>query len=110
MEMNGRAVLQRLRGGQQIDAAIDVSYGAKDSGFGQDVAPRQFGWFDVGQVHGGALAGNGVVRLEPVHLDTAHPEPSSCRVDLDLLLSSNRTRNQGSGDDSAESLHRKNAI
>jgi len=48
MEMDGGAVLERLRTGEQFEAAIDVADGLKAAGLGQNIAARDFEGFDIG--------------------------------------------------------------
>ena len=110
VEMDRRAVLERARGGEQVEAAIEMSDGVEASGFGEHVAARDLRGLDIGQVDGGALAGDGVVGLPAVDLDTAHAQAPSGGIEFDFLLLLHGAGDERAGDDGAEAFDREDAV
>jgi ceramide glucosyltransferase len=110
VEVNGRAMLQRLGRGKHLDTAIDVGDGAEQPGLGKHIATGELGGFDIGEVEGGALAGDGVVRFHSMNLDAAHAQTPAGRIDFDLLFFTNGAGDQRPGDDRAEAFDREHAI
>ena len=110
MEVNTRAVLERLGVFEQRNLDFKLLRGLKDAGRGQRHAAGQLFHLHAGQVQRGALAGNGLVCGAAVDLHAAHARPLARRKDLDFFFLFYFAGDQRSGNHRAKAFHGKNAV
>src|ERR1017187_3060843 len=110
MKMDRCAMLEGLRGREQMKAAGHLIHGAKAAGLREHIAALELGRFDIRQVEGGALAGDGAARGNAVDLYAAHTQLTATGIDLDHLFGLDGAGNQGSGDDGSETFDGENAV
>ena len=86
MEMNRRAMLERLGGRQQLQQAIDFAGGMKHSGCRQHHPARQVAGVDVSQVQRRTLSRQRPLGRTAVHLHAADARTPPAGVNLHLFL------------------------
>src|SRR5579864_7902188 len=96
VEMNARAMAQRLGARKQRERDIDSASGLEDARLGKHHAARQIINRDFGscEIQCGALACKSSVGRSAVDLHAAHPPPLALRKYLDLVVAARATRDQ----------------
>src|SRR5579883_1325136 len=110
MEMNGSAMLQRLRRGQKIETRVDLAGGFENAGWRENHAAPGVGRFNAAKIHGGALAGAGLIDGMVVNFQAANFGALACRVKLDFIVELEAAGDESAGDDGAVAFDRKAAI
>ena len=90
MKPHARAVLQRLRAGQQLDDRVGEPRLVERAGRDERLPARDLVDLDARQVDGGALPGDRLGLLLAVHLDAAHLHAAVAGRDHQLVVDRDR--------------------